>query len=50
VARLGNGIGPVIFDVRVMVDGVREVVKLGEGGNTNKVWEGVETKDETECS
>lgn len=32
------------LEVRVMVDGVR-VVSVGEGGNTNSVWEGVETVD-----
>jgi len=33
---VGNGTALVIFEVRVMVDGVR-VVGTGSGGNTNKV-------------
>lgn len=41
VDRLGKGTAPGKFDVSVIVEGVR-VVKLGEGGKTNKVCEGVE--------
>jgi hypothetical protein len=40
VDAVGNGTALVIFEVRVMVDGVR-VAGAGSGGNTNKVWEGV---------
>jgi len=39
VDRLGNGTGPARLDVNVMVEGVR-VVKVGEGGKTNKVCDG----------
>jgi hypothetical protein len=42
VDRLGKATGMFKLEVRVMVDGVR-VVRVGEGGNTNSVWEGVET-------
>lgn len=38
----GNGTGPEMLEVRVIVDGVR-VVSVGEGGKTNNVCEGVET-------
>ena len=41
VDMLGNGTAPEKLDVNVIVEGVR-VVKLGEGGKTNKVCEGVE--------
>ena len=41
VGILGNGTAPEKLDVNVIVEGVR-VVKLGEGGKTNKVCEGVE--------
>jgi len=38
---VGNGKALVIFEVRVMVDGVR-VLGSKSGGNTNKVCEGVD--------
>jgi len=37
-----DGKGKDTFDVSVIVDGVR-VVKVGDGGNTKRVCEGVET-------
>jgi len=45
VDAVGNGTALVTFEVRVMVDGVR-AVGAKSGGNTNKVWEGV---DEAGC-
>jgi len=43
VDRLGNGTAP---DVNVIVEGVRAcVVKVGEGGKTNNVCEGVEAAE-----
>lgn len=42
VDRLGKGIGMFKLEVRVIVVGV-PVVSVGDGGNTNSVWEGVET-------
>lgn len=43
VDRLGNG---TASDVNVIVEGVRvRVVKVGEGGKTNKVCEGVEATE-----
>ena len=39
VLKLGNG--RVEFDVSVMVDGVCIVARVGEGGKTNNVCEGV---------
>lgn len=36
VERLGNGTGPLILEVSVIVDGVR-VVRVGDGGNTKSV-------------
>ena len=42
--RLGKGTAPGKFDVNVIVEGVR-VVRVGEGGKTNSVWEGVEELD-----
>lgn len=44
--RLGKGTAPGKFDVNVIVEGVR-VVKVGEGGKTNSVCEGVEEVDST---
>lgn len=38
----GNGTGPAVSDVSVIVEGVR-VVSVGDGGKRNKVCEGVET-------
>jgi hypothetical protein len=35
----GNGT-ETVFDVRVMAEGVR-VERVGEGGKTKRVWEGV---------
>jgi len=46
VDRLGNGTAPGKFDVNVIVEGVR-VVKVGEGGKTNNVCEGVKEVDST---
>jgi hypothetical protein len=40
VDAVGNGTALVIFEVRVMVDGVR-VAGAKSGGNTKNVWEGV---------
>jgi hypothetical protein len=40
VDAVGNGTALVIFEVRVMVDGVR-AVGAESGGNTKNVWEGV---------
>lgn len=40
VDAVGNGTALVIFEVRVMVDGVR-AVSTESGGNTKNVWEGV---------
>jgi hypothetical protein len=45
VDRLGKGTGPgtAKFDISVMVEGVRDAtVIVGEGGNTNSVWDGVD--------
>jgi len=44
VDAVGKGKVLVIFEVRVMVDGVR-VVGVKSGGNTNKVWDGVDKPD-----
>lgn len=42
VDRLGNGTGPAWCDISVIADGVR-VVRVGDGGNTNSVCDGVDT-------
>jgi hypothetical protein len=44
VDRLGNVTAPGKSDVNVIVQGVR-VFKVGEGGKTNNVWEGVEAAE-----
>ena len=44
VDAVGKGKVLVIFEVRVMVDGVR-VVGVKSGGNTNNVWDGVDKPD-----
>lgn len=40
VDKLGNATGPAWCDINVIADGVR-VVRVGDGGNTNSVWDGV---------
>lgn len=44
VETLGNVTAPGKLDVKVIVEGVR-VFKVGEGGKTNSVCEGVEAAE-----
>lgn len=37
VERLGNGTGPLTLDVSVIVEGVRDLNAVGEGGKTKRV-------------
>jgi len=44
----GDGMGTEGFDNNVIAEGVRVLLKVGDGGKTNKVWDGVPAAVETE--